>query len=45
MSKATEIKNDATNIIELIKQLPPEKQEYINGYVQGVADTHKDKSA
>ena len=26
-------------ISELISQLPKEKQEYINGYVQGIADT------
>ena len=35
----TETKNEATTIIEMLKQLPKEKQEFVNGYIQGVADT------
>ncbi|MEE0874141.1 MAG: hypothetical protein UIH27_11870 [Ruminococcus sp.] len=34
----TEEKKDAAEIIEALKKLPLEKQEYINGYIQGVAD-------
>lgn len=32
-------KTEAKELIENLKKLPVEKQEYINGYVQGVADT------
>lgn len=39
MLTITEIKNEATTIIEMLKQLPKEKQEFVNGYIQGVADT------
>lgn len=33
-----ELKLDAEKLIELIKQLPEKNQEFINGYVQGLAD-------
>jgi len=39
MSNATEMKNDAKELIENLKKLPPSKQEYVNGYVQGIVDT------
>ena len=39
MSNATEMKTDAKELIENLKKLPQEKQEYVNGYVQGIADT------
>ena len=32
-------KAEANELIENLKKLPQEKQEYINGYVQGIADT------
>ena len=32
-------KSDAKELIENLKKLPPSKQEYVNGYVQGIADT------
>ena len=32
-------KAEAKELIENLKKLPQEKQEYINGYVQGIADT------
>lgn len=35
----TEVKTEAKELIENLKKLPPEKQEYVNGYVQGVADS------
>lgn len=44
---ATDIKKTSEQLIDLLKQLPKDKQEFVNGYVQGVADTQKniDKSA
>lgn len=41
------IKNSTEQLIDLLKQLPKDKQEFVNGYVQGVADAQKniDKSA
>lgn len=35
----TEVITEAKELIENLKKLPPEKQEYVNGYVQGVADS------
>lgn len=32
-------RTSAEQLIELIKQLPPEKQEFVNGYVQGVSES------
>ena len=32
-------KAEAKELIENLKKLPQEKQEYVNGYVQGIADT------
>ena len=31
-------------LIELLKELPQSKQEYINGYIQGVADAVKEQN-
>ena len=31
-------------LIENLKKLPPSKQEYVNGYVQGIADTIAEKA-
>ena len=39
MLNITEVKTEAKELIENLKKLPPEKQEYVNGYVQGVADS------
>lgn len=36
-------KDKVTELCELIEKLPQEKQEYINGYVQGIADAIADK--
>ena len=44
MSSITEMKNDAKELIENLKKLPPSKQEYVNGYVQGIADTIAEKA-
>lgn len=43
----TNVKKTTEQLIELLKQLPNDKQEFVNGYVQGVADAQKniDKSA
>ena len=30
---------EAKELIENLKKLPPSKQEYVKGYVQGIADT------
>lgn len=43
MSNATKMKNDAKELIENLKKLPQEKQEYVNGYVQGIADAIADR--
>ncbi|MEE0873994.1 MAG: hypothetical protein UIH27_11115 [Ruminococcus sp.] len=32
-------KKDAAEIIEVLKQLPKEKQEYVSGYIQGMVDS------
>lgn len=47
MLTATNVKKTTEQLINLLKQLPKEKQEFVNGYVQGVADSQKniDKSA
>lgn len=37
-------KADAKELIENLKKLPPSKQEYVNGYVQGIADTIAEKA-
>ena len=39
MAIPNDSKNQTKEIIENLKKLPVEKQEYVNGYVQGVADT------
>lgn len=36
-------KADARELIENLKKLPPSKQEYVNGYVQGIADAIADR--
>ena len=47
MLPTTDIKKTSEQLIDLLKQLPKDKQEFVNGYVQGVADARKniDKSA
>lgn len=42
-----DIKKTSEQLIDLLKQLPKDKQEFVNGYVQGVVDSQKniDKSA
>lgn len=47
MLPTTDIKKTSEQLIDLLKQLPKDKQEFVNGYVQGVADAQKniDKSA
>lgn len=35
-----EITKSTEQLIELLKQLPKEKQEFVNGYIQGVKDTY-----
>lgn len=47
MLPTTDIKKTSEQLIDLLKQLPKDKQEFVNGYVQGVADSQKniDKSA
>lgn len=47
MSTATKDRTDRADIkqlIELIKRLPENKQNFINGYVQGVCETLSDKN-
>ena len=39
VSTFEQTKNKATEISVLLSKLPKEKQEYVNGYVQGIADT------
>ena len=39
MLNITENKSEAKELIENLKKLPQAKKEYINGYVQGIADT------
>lgn len=43
MSSTTEIKDSATEIVDLLRQLPKERQDYVNGYVQGIADSNKNQ--
>ena len=43
MTNATDLKLDAKELIENLKKLPAPKQEYVNGYVQGIADTIAEK--
>ncbi len=39
-----EIKTDTEQFINLLKQLPETKQEFINGYVQGISEILADKN-
>lgn len=39
MTTISNEKAEAKILIENLKKLPQEKQEYVNGYVQGIADT------
>lgn len=39
LSTVNKEKMEAKELIENLKKLPQEKQEYVNGYVQGIADT------
>ena len=39
LSTITNEKAEAKELIENLKKLPKSKQEYVNGYVQGIADT------
>lgn len=43
MSSNIDFKQDAKELIENLKKLPPAKQEYVNGYVQGIADAIAEK--
>lgn len=47
MLPTTDIKKTSEQLIDLLKKLPKDKQEFVNGYVQGVADAQRniDKSA
>lgn len=42
MLSTTSFKETTEQLIDLLKRLPKEKQEFVNGYVQGVADAQKD---
>ena len=39
LSAVNKEKAEAKELIENLKKLPQSKQEYVNGYVQGIADT------
>lgn len=39
LSTVNKERMEAKELIENLKKLPQEKQEYVNGYVQGIADT------
>ena len=39
-----ESKNKAIEFSELLNKLPKEKQEFVSGYIQGVADTIAEKA-
>lgn len=39
LSAINKEKAEAKELIENLKKLPQSKQEYVNGYVQGIADT------
>ena len=39
LSAVNKEKAEARELIENLKKLPQSKQEYVNGYVQGIADT------
>ena len=41
MLETTAIKTEASEIINLIKQLPKDKQNYISGYIHGLIDSNK----
>lgn len=43
LSAINKEKAEAMELIENLKKLPQEKQEYVNGYVQGIADTIADR--
>lgn len=38
LSTVNKEKAEAMELIENLKKLPQSKQEYVNGYVQGIAD-------
>ena len=42
MKKAKDNNCTVERLIELLKELPQSKQDYINGYIQGVADASKE---
>lgn len=44
VSATKEIITDAKRMIEELKKLPENRQEYINGYTQGVLDALSDKN-
>ena len=39
LSAVNKEKAEAMELIENLRKLPQSKQEYVNGYVQGIADT------
>lgn len=43
LSAINKEKAEARELIENLKKLPQSKQEYVNGYVQGIADTIADR--
>ena len=43
LSAVNKEKAEAMELIENLKKLPQSKQEYVNGYVQGIADTIADR--
>ena len=43
LSTVNKEKAEAMELIENLKKLPQSKQEYVNGYVQGIADTIADR--
>lgn len=44
LSTVNKEKAEAMELIENLKKLPQSKQEYVNGYVQGIADTIAEKA-
>ena len=43
MSATSNIKDSATEIVDLLRQLPKEQQDYVNGYVQGITESKKNQ--
>ncbi len=43
LTATKEIRMDTEKLIELLKKLPESKQNFVNGYVQGVSETLTDK--